>query len=113
MWARSGIKPGGGQAQLWLAIAGQTTACVSSEYAPYTTTYYGMVDVSGIPYSRLVIGGVHDTGWIAGTYVEDRSANGLVYPNMTLSLGGVIGQIYNFGNTASKSQHITCLSSWS
>lgn len=108
-----GIKTGGGQSQLWKAIAGQTISCTSTEYAPYIVWYGGMVDSTGTPYARISIFGVNDTGWIPGAYVEDRSANGLTYPNMTLSMGGIVGQIYNFGNTVAKSQHITCIAGWS
>lgn len=113
MWIRSGIKPGGGQAQIWKALAGQTISCTSGEYAPYTVWYGAMVDTNGQPYSRISISGVTDTGWIAGAYVENRSANGLTYPNMTLSIGGLVAQIFNFGNTTAKSQHITCIAGWS
>ena len=94
-------------------MAGQTISCASSEYSPYTTIYYAMVDASGNPYTRIVISGLHDTGWSYGTYIEDRTANGLMYPNMTITFGGLLGQIFNFGNTTVNSQHITCVAYWS
>jgi hypothetical protein len=119
VWHRSSIKPGGGQSQLWQAMAGQTIYCTSIEYAPsgtaYTVWYGGYVDANGQPYSRIAIYGVSDTGWQYGTYIQNTSVAAWSYPNMTLGLGGVVAMIYsyNYPSVPSRDQHITCLAYWS
>jgi hypothetical protein len=92
-------------------MAGQTTTCVSYAYPypTYATVYYAMVDSAGIPFVRITIG-PYDTGWVNGYYLENRQYNGNHYPVMSLSLGGIIGWIYDNSTT---SMNIQCLAYWS
>lgn len=57
MWKRggSGIIQGGGVAQLWKAIAGQTISCVAGS-SPFFMTYYATVDVNGVFYLKIGAG---------------------------------------------------------
>lgn len=108
-WQEVGIKAGGGQAQLWKALAGQEITCFGNEY--YNISYYGKIDLSGNPYSRIVVWnspiGVSDTGWIYGAHARN-TVTGTKYPYMTLSLGGVLGQLFESPDYS----HLQCIAYW-
>lgn len=80
------------------AVAGQSVTCsynfVSQNGVGHIVTYYGKVDENGQPFVRINIADVDDTGWVAGTYLEDRTLSPVWYPGLTMTTSGIMGWHY-------------------
>jgi len=126
VWKRQGIIPGDGVNQLWLAMAGQSISCsavLTSQYSAYNVTFAGAIDISGNPSARIIIEGVSDTGWVSGTYLENRSVSAIWYPTMSLNIAGMTAVQYgdhgsyapansNPINSSLQMQNTMCLATW-
>ena len=80
-------------------VAGQSVSCESdfvSQYGSNPVTFYGKVDATGQPYLCIEIAGVNDTGWVSGTYLEDRSLSTVWFPVLTMTTSGILGWHYEY-----------------
>ena len=99
LWRASAITTGGGKAQIWKAVAGQTVTC---NYAGQFF-FQARVDASGNPYVRIYDTNNHsNTGWVAGNGVNSLWDQ----LHVEATIGGVMG-VFNSATP------IFCFAPWS
>lgn len=99
-WQKNGgIVTGGGKAQIFKAVAGQTISC----YCGYATYCYATVDGNGVLYTRF------NTGpWIPGPTASGFDATYGGYISISVGIGGLTAT-----NTSTFGQPSSCGATWS